>query len=156
HDALLTARILDLAKFYNNAATTTPESSKLLCRHVPINALLQQQQQRKMLTVDDFSVFASLNRSEYVLAATAANTLSLNSFKLLLGYILAGIDQAMLGLTTDITWLQRIYFSSSSVGGNNNKSTPSSAANLERNSNQLWFWALWECAQFCTQCKMKT
>lgn len=27
---------------------------------------------------------------------------------------------------------------------------------IENNTGILWFWALWECAQFCVQSKLKT
>ena len=62
------------------------------------------------------------------------------------------------------TWLQRIYFSCQR-NLNEEKITRETSSNrdaitidslVENHEGLLWFWALWECAQFCVESKLRT
>jgi ribosome-associated toxin RatA of RatAB toxin-antitoxin module len=146
------------------------EYLKLLCM-IPINVLNSQYQDNPAsLHQTDFNIFSSLVRINYTSSSLETN-ISVNNFKAIMGYMLAGLEQHNETLYSK-TWLERLYFASkhninynldntnednnSNINNKSNASLVTLDSVIESHDGLLWFWALWECAQFCIQSKLKT
>ena len=69
------------------------EYLRLLC-HIPINVLNNSQYQNNTASLHqtDFNIFSSLVRINYMSSSLETN-ISINNFKVIMGYMLAGLEQ---------------------------------------------------------------
>ncbi len=149
-NSTLLVRLLDLTNYYtHNLNPEVRTSYTRLLTSLPLNVLATHTP-TTLLNRNDFRLFSSQAKSAYTQAsgATDSPSISVNSFKIIMGFILAGLNQ-----TADLyrsTWLERIFFSSQ---------TPASVhleAVIDGHEGLLWFWGLFEAAQFCVQNRLKT
>ena len=136
------------------------------------------------LSTKDFSVFSTQVRNSYI-HTSIEPIISLHNFKTLIGFVLSGLlnhneiyddtwlQRIYFASQRNITATTTVNAAATIASSNDEKqlakeSDPlSSSDNLssdflkmdayaENHEGLLWFWALWECAQFCVQAKLKT
>ncbi len=162
-------RVLDLTKYnlMNLNEKIRTSYSKLLL-FIPVNILILKNIDISSLKIQDYSIFTSIARNNYI-TNSQEPIISVQTFKTLIGYILAGLLNQNDSLYS-ITWLERIFYSCQrnkiEDKGSGKETTPISTQStkdlitldsiVDGQENLLWFWALWECAQFCIFSKLKT
>jgi serine/threonine-protein kinase SMG1 len=172
-------RILDLCKYFiMNSNMEIRESHIQLLALIPINLLTSNfltNREQENLSIKDFSIFSPASRNCYI-QTSMESIISMPNFKSIISFILNG--QLNHNEIYDDTWLQRIFFASqrnvtttTTTTTNDEKQLAkeidsSSSARIsdnikiesyvENDDGLLWFWAIWECAQFCVQSKLKT
>ncbi|CAF0784356.1 unnamed protein product [Brachionus calyciflorus] len=152
-------RILDLCKYFmmNSNSKIRYKYMKLLTM-MPINLSLSHKTDIKTLTYQDFSNFSSISRNNYILSSSDC-VISMENFKSIMSFVLAGIKQD--NETFEKKWLERIFFSCRRPVNEDKlkeagKDSMTIDPIIENHDGILWFWALWECAQFCVQSRLKT
>ncbi len=134
-------RILDLCKYFTMSLDVElkEQYTKLFC-FIPINISASRVQNISVLNKQDFSVFAMLARNSYV-QASEENVLSVNSFKAIMGYMLAGLNQ---GDLYSKTWLERLFYVSQQKSQDDKKQTPKDTISMESvidgNEGKIYFF----------------
>ena len=134
-------RILDLCKYFTMSLDVElkEQYTKLFC-FIPINISASRVQNISVLNKQDFSVFAMLARNSYV-QASEENLLSVNSFKAIMGYMLAGLNQ---GDLYSKTWLERLFYVSQQKSQDDKKQTPKDTISMESvidgNEGKIYFF----------------
>lgn len=152
-------RILDLCKYFTMSLDDELKNEyvKLFC-YIPVNISACRVQNTSVLSKQDFSVFSQIARNNYA-QSSEETVLGVNNFKAIMGYMLAGLSQGCDKLYSR-TWLERLFYASQHREDKNNKQAGKDGISMEAvvdsNEGLLWFWALWECAQFCVQSRLKT
>jgi hypothetical protein len=87
-------RILDLCKYFMmSLSENVHENYVKLMSYVPINILNSHYLDVSSLTSNDFSVFSRNARINYISTYTSQTTFNIHHFKVVMGYVLAGVSQ---------------------------------------------------------------
>jgi hypothetical protein len=87
------------------------ESYLKLLLFIPVNILILENIDLTSLKIQDYSVFTSLARNNYI-NTSQEPVISVQTFKTLIGYVLAGLLNQNDSLYS-INWLERIFYSCS-------------------------------------------
>ncbi|CAF3645050.1 unnamed protein product [Rotaria socialis] len=165
-DVSFLVRLFDLCRFWLQSNETSIHDSyyAILCC-LPVNILTSKFPTHGTLlsSKNDYSGFASIVKRNHM-NTPYLGTFTTHCFNLILGYILVNHQMPRMYATT---WLERLFQScqrKSNSGASKDEHLPENQHRLLSyeqlpnfgNDALIWFWAIWECAQFCVMNKLKT
>ncbi|UJR15815.1 hypothetical protein I4U23_002744 [Adineta vaga] len=165
-DVSFLVRLFDLCRFWLQSNETSIHDSyyAILCC-LPVNILTSKFPTHGTLlsSKNDYSGFASIVKRNHM-NTPYLGTFTTHCFNLILGYILVNHQMPRMHAST---WLERLFQSCQRKSKNGTSNEELSSENQHRllsyeqlpnfgNDALIWFWAIWECAQFCVMNKLKT
>ncbi|CAF0981896.1 unnamed protein product [Adineta ricciae] len=165
-DVSFLVRLFDLCRFWLQSNETSIHDSyyAILCC-LPVNILTSKFPTHGTLlsSKNDYSGFASIVKRNHM-NTPYLGTFTTHCFNLTLGYILVNHQMPRMYAST---WLERLFQSCQRKSKNGPSNEDPSLERQHRvlsyeqlpnfgNDALIWFWAIWECAQFCVMNKLKT
>ncbi|CAF0977060.1 unnamed protein product [Rotaria sordida] len=165
-DVSFLVRLFDLCRFWLQSNETSIHDSyyAILCC-LPVNILTSKFPTHGTLlsSKNDYSGFASIVKRNHM-NTPYLGTFTTHCFNLILGYILVNHQMPRMYATT---WLERLFQSCQRKSNNGCSKEEYLSEDHHRllsyeqlpnfgNDALIWFWAIWECAQFCVMNKLKT
>ncbi|CAF1327016.1 unnamed protein product [Adineta steineri] len=165
-DVSFLVRLFDLCRFWLQSNETSIHDSyyAILCC-LPVNILTSKFPTHGTLlsSKNDYSGFASIVKRNHM-NTPYLGTFTTHCFNLILGYVLVNHQMPRMYAST---WLERLFQSCQRKSKNGLSNEEQLSDNQHRmlsyeqlpnfgNDALIWFWAIWECAQFCVMNKLKT
>ncbi|CAF1174376.1 unnamed protein product [Didymodactylos carnosus] len=159
-EATLLVRLFDLCRFWlqcNEPSIRDNYFAILCCLPVNIN-VSKFPISGAIISKNDYSGFASIVKRNHM-ATSYSGTFTVHCFNLTIGYILIGHQMPRMYANT---WLDRLFQSCQRKWTDTTKYKQHQRALAYEqipnfgNDALLWFWAIWECAQYCVMNKLKT